>query len=233
MLARAQNKYYWGFCIIFGKFEGFEQAYPTIRLLLQCGHLSYVFGPYGQLCHFVAQGTGDEPRCCVLLHVHDEMTDQSKTTPPLRYDLAGFSGCSGEQLFDFHGKMCDAGMGFEQSKSAKSVARNKMEMALRRLPRIGETDPPHKTPAQLRELFVDLCVSCGSDEAAPLLGDVVILTSMTEDYRRHGVSERELRALLEADLRSSLQRSFSSCMSKRGCERAVCDCVKFVRYLSV
>lgn len=52
-----------------GKFEGFEQCYPTIRVLLQCGHMSVVFAPYGQLCHAVAMGTGPEPRCVVLLHV--------------------------------------------------------------------------------------------------------------------------------------------------------------------
>ena len=209
----------------------FEQAYPTLRLMLQCGHLSFVFGPYGQLCHFVAQGSGDEPRCCVLLHVHGEMTDQVVTTPPLRFDLTGFTGCSGEQPFDFDGKTCDAGMGFEQTKSAKSVARNKMEMALRRLPRVGQTDPPHLTPLQLRELFVELCVSRGSDEAAPLLGDVVILTSVTADYRGHGVSEREVRSLLEGDLKSSLRCSFAN-MSKRECEARVRACLEFVRYLS-
>ena len=63
------NTFYWGLCIIFGRFSGFEQTYPTLRILLECDHLSFVIGPYGQLSHAVAQGEGSEPRCCVLLHL--------------------------------------------------------------------------------------------------------------------------------------------------------------------
>ena len=81
------NAWLWGLCIIFGRFSGFEQTYPTCRLLLQCGHLSFAYGPYGQLCHAVAQGTSDEPRCCVLLHLHLNLTEDR-----IASELVGFKG---------------------------------------------------------------------------------------------------------------------------------------------
>jgi len=198
------NATLWGFCVILGRFEGFEQTYPTCRLLLSCGHLSFAFGPYGQLCHAVAQGTGDEPRCCVLLHIHQEMTAAS--SKPLRFDLAGVDGCLGRQEFEFDGRTCNAGMGFEQSKSRKSVARNDMEMALRQLPRLAP-DPPPPTPADLRSCFINLCL-CGQwREAAPLLGDVVLLTFMSADFRAElrndeAAVRKALRGALEAGLQA-------------------------------
>ncbi len=190
-----------------GKFEGFEQCYPTIRVLLQCGHMSVAFAPYGQLCHAVAMGTGPEPRCVVLLHVHDEMTELNPKN--LRFDAAGFTGCKGANPFWWHGTNRDAGMGFEQSKSGKSAARNAMEMALRGLPRSVLPAPPRPTALELRLLFVKLCIDCGPDETAPLLGDVVILTAMTSDWRLTNASEASIRQSLMGDLEERLSARYS------------------------
>ena len=132
-----------------------------------------------------------------------EMTDASDK--PMRFDLAGVCGCRGEQLFAFDGKQCDAGLGFEQDKSKKSVARNEMENKVRRLEREAGEDPPPPTAAELRALFVELCERRPTIEVAPLLGDALLLTYMTADYRQDGMSEREVRQALESDLRSSLK----------------------------
>ena len=131
----------------------------------------------------------------VLPHVHVEMTDAAPK--PLRYDLAGFAGCSGYQPFLFGGRICDAGMGFEQSKSAKSVARNRMENRLR-------LHGPTTSASDLRHLFVELCFERGASETAPLLGDVVLLTEMTEDFRALGHREAVVRELLVSTLRAHL-----------------------------
>ena len=42
-------------------------------------------------------------------------------------------------------------------------------------------------------------------QAAPLLGDVVLLTAMTEDYREGGLGERDVREALLADLEECLE----------------------------
>ena len=42
-------------------------------------------------------------------------------------------------------------------------------------------------------------------QAAPLLGDVVLLTAMTEDFREGGMGEREVREALVADLEERLE----------------------------
>jgi hypothetical protein len=203
------NNYLWGLCIIFGEFSGFEQVYPTIRVLLECGHLSFAAGPYGQLCHAVAQGTATSgPRLCVLLHVHGEMTTMPGA-PALEYSLTGFAGCPGEQPIEGGECVCDVAMGFEPSRTAKSEARVEMEMLMRRLPRRcgeGFTAP---SPAELRARFVDLCVRGLTSQAAPLLGDAVLLTAMTEDYRRGagagGGGERSVREALLRDLEAGLE----------------------------
>ena len=215
------NLYFWGLCIIFGRFKGFEQSYPTIRLLVSCSHLSFAFGPYGQLAHAVAQGdaSNDEPRLCVLLHVHGEMTTMPGVMP-LRYDMTGFKGCKGEQPYDVgentaeemsddddddgNGYICDRPMGFEMDKSKKSQARNEMEMLMRRLPRARGEAYVAPSPAELRAHFVDMCVRGMMAQAAPLLGDVVLLTAMTEDFRLAGMAEGEVREALLADLEARL-----------------------------
>jgi hypothetical protein len=158
-------------------------------------------------------GAGDEPRCCVLLHTHMEMTDLSDK--PLRFDLTGVCGCRGEQLFDFGGRVCDAGMGFMQCESGKSRARNELEMAMRMLPidggprsRTPEGGDALPTPAALRELWVRLCRD-RMEETAPLLTDVVLRTAMTEDFReRSAGGEEEVRTQLLADLDARLRQQW-------------------------
>ena len=209
------NLYFWGLCIIFGRFSGFEQAYPTVRALLTCGHLSFAFGPYGQLAHGVAQGDAatDEPRLCVLLHVHGEMTSMPGPKQ-LRYDMTGVRFCKAEQPFDLgsamgsnkiEGYMCDTPMGFEQNKSRKSQARNEMEMLLRRMPRAHNEEYEAPSAAELRECFVDLCMRGMTAQTAPLLGDVVLLTAMTEDFRKEGKTEAEVRTKLVEKLEERLR----------------------------
>jgi len=132
------------------------------------------------------------------------VTDAS--SKPLRFDLTGIDGCSGAQEFEFDGKICNAGMGFEQSKSSKSVARNEMEMVMRQLPRLSP-DPPPPTSADLRSCFVDLCLRGQQCEAAPLLGDVVLLTFVSADFRAElrndeAAVRKALRRALEAELRA-------------------------------
>ena len=131
---------------------------------------------------------------CVLLHVHQDMTEAA--TCDLRYDLAGFAGCAKVQPFKHEGVMRDAGMGFDQDKSSKSVARNALENELRL---------KRATAPALRHCFVQQCLAGRADEAAPLLGDTVLLTCMGEDLRaqlstEHQVHEELLKSL-EADLR--------------------------------
>ena len=131
---------------------------------------------------------------CVLLHVHQNMS--SAANCDLRYDLAGFAGCAGVQPFEHEGVMRDAGMGFEQTPNKKSVARNALENELRM---------KRATAPALRRCFVLQCLAGRADEAAPLLGDVVLLTCMGEDLRAQLSTEQqvheELLKSLEADLR--------------------------------
>ena len=220
-----------------GKFDGFEQCYPTIRVLLQCGHMSVAFAPYGQLCHAVAMGTGPEPRCVILLHVHDEMTELNPKN--LRFDAAGFTGCRGYNPFMWQGTARDAGMGFEQSKSGKSSARNAMEMALRRLPRTVLPAPPRPTAHELRLLFVKLCFDFGPDETAPLLGDVVILTLMTSDWRLTLASEADVRLALMAELKASLSARYSeecragTWVGERAADAWLESCLRYAYYFRV
>ena len=141
----------------------------------------------------------------MLLHVHADVTTAS--LKDLRYDVTGISGCKGEQLFSSQGgKQCVAHMGFESAKSAKSEARNAMEMALRRLPLHAADQPVEPTPAGLRGLFVDLCMGGKGEDAAPLLGDVVLLTYMSDDFRANFMGEEAVRSALEADLDERLAR---------------------------
>ena len=222
---------------IISESTGFEQSYPSIRILLKCGHISFSFAPYGQLCHAVAQGRGGEPRCCVLLHVHGEMTQAAQQ--PLRCDLAGVAGCKGCQPFAWHGQERDGGMGFEQCKSQKSIARNTMEMALRRLPMSAdaatsqalpllgmqpEDDAPHPTGAELRTLWVKLCRNGMTSDAAPLLGDVVLVTYMSGDLRKE----------LGSDGEAAVKRAFVSDLKRRLQASGCCDwraCLKYVNHV--
>ena len=52
-------------------------------------------------------------------------------TKKLRFDLAGFKDCKGDQFFYHEGVQMNGSMGFQQSQSKKSRARNDMENALR------------------------------------------------------------------------------------------------------
>ena len=61
------------------------------------------------------------------------------------------------------------------------------------------------SPAELRECFVDLCVRGETAGAAPLLGDVVLLSAMTNDFRRAGLEEAAVRAALVSDLEERLE----------------------------
>ena len=46
-----------------------------------------------------------------------------------------FKGCKGAQQVQFNGTECVAGMGFEQSKSFKSVARNvRLQLSIPSMP---------------------------------------------------------------------------------------------------
>ena len=125
------------------------------------------------------------------------------TSTPLRWDLTGFTGCSGYQAMEFppgSGKFCDAGNGWEPDKTDKSEARCEMEHRLR-------LSPNSTTAADLRALFVDMCVKHGPKGAAPLLGDVVLLTAMTNDYRvDEEIDERAVRKRLVEDLTTRLER---------------------------
>ena len=151
----------------------------------------------------------------MLLHVHADVTTAS--LKGLRYDVTGISGCKGEQLFTSPGgKECIARMGFESAKSAKSEARNAMEMALRRLPLDATDQLAEPTPAGLRGLFVDLCLGGKAEDAAPLLGDVVLLTYMSDDLRATLVGEEAVRSALEADLEDRLaRRGMPHCVRRR------------------
>ena len=161
----------------------------------------------------------------VLLHVHADVTTASLKR--LRYDVTGISGCKGEQLFSCRsGKACVAHMGFESAKSRKSEARNSMEMALRRLPLDAMDQPAEPTPAGLRGLFVDLCVGGKAEDAAPLLGDVVLLTYMSDDLRASFMGEEAVRSALEADLEDRLARR-----GMPGCVRQ--SFLRYSRHLSV
>jgi hypothetical protein len=147
---------------------------------------------------------------------------------PMRFDAIGVRHCKGKHLFEFEGEMCDSAMGFEQDKSEKSLARNEMENALRRLVRHGAADPEPPTPAELRALFVDLCMRGMVAQAAPLLGDVVLLTYMTDDLRREEVGEEAVRKALEADLRSRLAAAATD-VAESWCA----ECLKYSRHLPV
>ena len=53
----------------------------------------------------------------------------------MRDDLMAFKGCKGAQQVQFNGTECVAGMGFEQSKSFKSVARNvRLQLSIPSMP---------------------------------------------------------------------------------------------------
>ena len=90
-----------------------------------------------------------------------------------------------------------------------------MEMALRMMPVAGEPpkrsphgDPEPPTPAELRALWASLCAD-RMEEAAPLLTDVVLLTAMTEDYRKEGEGgEEAVRSRLVADLDALLRQQW-------------------------
>ena len=53
-----------------------------------------------------------------------------------------------------------------------------------------------------------LCIDCGPDETAPLLGDVVILTAMTSDWRLTLASEASIRQALMDDLEERLSARY-------------------------
>ena len=120
----------------------------------------------------------------------------------LRYDLAGFKGCKGDQHFWHEGAMCNGKMGFQYEASAKSPARNDMENALR-------LDDPLRlegsSPAALRKLFAELCVERGAEATAPLLGDVVLFVEMGADMRVDGLTEPEVRVELRSALNDALE----------------------------
>ena len=125
--------------------------------------------------------------------MHQDLTEAS--TCDLRYDLAGFNGCFGVQPFMHNGVMRDAGKGFQQSKSKKSAARNRLENELR----MKQASAP-----ALRELFVQLCLEC-PDEAAPLLGDLNLLVCMGEDMRARQLSEEQVHKTLLEELERELR----------------------------
>ena len=115
----------------------------------------------------------------------------------LQYDLVGFCGCKRAQLFTSdEGVELDAGMGFDRLCSKKSDARNRLENSLRL---------QKATAKALRTEFALCCLECGPGQAAPLLGDVNLLTCMSDDYRRAGVSEAAVREALVNDLRELLR----------------------------
>jgi hypothetical protein len=148
---------------------------------------------------------------------------------PMRFDAIGVRHCKGKHLFEFEGEMCDSAMGFEQDKSEKSLARNEMENALRRLVRHGAADPEPPTPAELRTLFVDLCVRGLEAQASPLLGDVLLLTYMTDDFRREGMGEEAVRASLESDLQLRLNAAATGVQVASWCAK----CLEHSRHLPV
>ena len=120
------------------------------------------------------------------------MTDYDVASKQLRPELTGFNGCSGEQPFLFKGGMRDAGMGFEQSKSSKSSARNMLENYLRL--------DQGRSSAGLREKFAQVAERHGAGQAAPLLSDVTLLSYMGDDLREHDTDEATVRCELKAAL---------------------------------
>ena len=103
-----------------------------------------------------------------------------------------------------------------------------MENALRRR-------PMEVTPAHLRTQFAELCVRRGAGEAAPLLGDVVLLTAMTDDLRGGESSEAEVRKVLVADLTARLRgRWWWRLVGWRGmCDAEVDVCLQYAYHLAV
>ena len=89
-------------------------------------------------------------------------------------------------------------MGFEQTTSSKSEARNAVENALR-LERCSS--------AGLRDAFAAECLAGRTAEAAPLLGDVVLLTELTRDLRTTGRPEVEVRRELGRELEARVGKA--------------------------
>jgi len=205
------NVWLWDVVVVFGRFRGFEQSYPTCRVLLCCGHLSVAIGPHGQLSHAVAQGESFEPRCAVLLMLHLEMIHDGTEHPMDRF--TGFCGCKGPQP----GLPSCFWMGFEQGRSSKSRARNTIENALRlHYPQDGSSS------SWLREVLVDVCLGGDHVDAALLLTDVVILDELTRDLRKarfqpeHVIREALSSSLMELLLKKASAQTAASVHDQLG-----------------